>query len=97
MTDSRRRAGSLLAKVALALTLFALLAGTAALASPNPTASSFLDKAVFVALWGYLLGVPVTATAALALGNRQTRLIRSTVGLLILWLVTAVTLSTLHF
>lgn len=97
MTASRRRAASILARITLALTLFALLASAASLASRQPTASGLLDKAVFLALWGYLLGVPVTGVAAVGLGNRQSPLIRSVVGLLVLWLITAVALSTLHF
>lgn len=91
------RAAIALAKLTVALTLFAVVAGVAALATRTPPPSRLLDKAVFFTLWAYLLGVPVTGALAVALGNRQTRLIRCAAGLLVLWLITALALSTMHF
>jgi hypothetical protein len=59
--------------------------------------NSVLDYFLFGVIWSYILVTPVSAIAALVLGDRTTRGVRVAYGVLLLWLFCLIWMGTITF
>lgn len=85
---SRSRIGTRLGQFSVGFTLTCgVLAVLALIASRYPwlRGSSVLDYFLFGLVWSYILVTPASAVAALVIGDRTTRAVRVTYGVLLLW------------
>jgi len=97
---TRRWIGTRLGQFSVGFTVSCwALAALAFSASRSPwlRGSSWIDYCLFGLVWSYILVTPVAATVALVVGDRTTRMVRATYGVLLLWSLFLIWTGTMTF